>query len=467
MIDTIIRNATVVTMNPAREVLYGASVAIDKGRILEVGDGTALAVRYPDVARVIEGEGKAVFPGLINTHNHLFQTNLKGMGDDKVLKDWLNDMTYPVGGKLQPEDCYTGALIGCIEGIRSGVTTQLDYMYPHPMDGLDDAVIRAFIQLRVRAVYGRGYMDCGEAFGVRREIMQPPEKIESDVRRLAAQYQGAENGRISVWLAPAITWGASAACLRMTQRLKRELGLGLTIHTAETMFDRESTIALHGVNDLDILVQYGLLDERTLLVHCVQLDERDIRIIKHHGAKVSHNPVSNMYLSSGVAPIPKMNLAGIDVSLGTDGAASNNSNDMLEVLKLTSLLQKVTHRDPTIMTADKVLEMATIEGARCLGMDAEIGSIEAGKKADLFVFNPERSMKAIPMHNPVSTLVYSSAMDNVETVLIDGEPVLFDGKLTVLDEAAAIRRCRAQADLLAERAGTVALKRRPWRSLAY
>lgn len=467
MIDCLITNTIVVTMNPAREVLYEASIAIDQGRILAVGDSDAIAKQYPQARRVIDGEGKAVFPGLINTHNHLFQTNLKGMGDDKVLKDWLNDMTYPVGGQLQPEDCYTGALIGCIEGIRSGVTTQLDYMYPHPMDGLDDAVIRAFRELKIRGIFGRGYMDCGAEFGVRNEIMQPPEKIEADVRRLVEQYQGADNGRISIWLAPAITWGASDACLRMTQRLKSELGLRLTIHTAETMFDRESTIALHGVNDLDILVQYGLLDEKTLLVHCVQLDDRDLRIIKYHGAKVSHNPVSNMYLSSGVAPIPKMNMAGIDVSLGTDGAASNNSNDMLEVLKITSLLQKVTHRDPTILTADKVLEMATIEGARCIGMDHEIGSIEVGKKADLFVFNPERNIKAIPMHNPVSTLVYSSAMDNIETVLVDGEPVLLDGVLTVMDEEIVIKRCRAQADHLAERAGTAHLKRRPWRSLAY
>jgi 5-methylthioadenosine/S-adenosylhomocysteine deaminase len=162
-----------------------------------------------------------------------------------------------------------------------------------------------------------------------------------------------------------------------------------------------------------------------------------------------------------------MNLAGIDVSLGTDGAASNNSNDMLEVLKLTSLLQKVTHRDPTIMTADKVLEMATIEGARCIGMEQEIGSIEVGKKADLFVFNPERNIKAIPMHNPVSTLVYSSAMDNIETVLVDGEPVLYEGVLTTMDEGIVIQRCNAQADDLAEHAGIARLKRRPWRSMAY
>lgn len=467
MIDILIQDATIVTVNPRREILYHASLAIDNGRIVELGDSAALLGKYPDAKRIIDGTGKAVFPGMINTHNHLFQTNLKGMGDDKVLKDWLTDMTFPSGGHLIPEDCYCGAMIGCLEGIRSGVTTQLDYMYPHPREGLDDAVVQVFRELGIRGIYGRGYMDCGEEFGVWPEIMQDAATIEADVRRLYASYHNACNGRIQVWLAPAITWGASEACMRMTKRLYDELDLHMAIHTAETMFDRESTFALHGMDDMEILVKYGLLGPKTLLVHCVQVTDRDIRMMKYYGAKVSHNPLSNMYLSSGVAPIPKMNLADIDVGLGTDGAASNNSNDMLEVLKAAALLQKVTHRDPTILTADKVLEMATIEGARCVGLANEIGSLEPGKKADLFVFNPERNIKAIPMHHPVSTLVYASTMENVETVIVDGNIVMGDGVIPAIDEKAMIRRCRAQADDLSVRAGTTHLKTRPWRSLAY
>lgn len=467
MLDILITNATIVTVNPAREILYGAALAIQDGRIVEMGDTAALTAKYPDVKKLIDGTGKAVFPGMINTHNHLFQTNLKGLGDDKVLKDWLTDVPYPHGGKLVPEDCYTGAMIGCMEGIHSGVTTQLDYMYPHPMDGLDDAVIQAFCDLRLRAIYGRGYMDCGEQFGVRTEIMQPTKKIESDIRRLHAQYHGSENGRLQIWMAPAIPWGSSVENMQMTKRLYDELDMHVTVHTAETMFDRESTIALHGMDDMEILDHYGLLGPKTLLVHCVQLTDRDLRMIKYYNAKVSHNPVSNMYLSSGVAPVDKMNMANIDVSLGTDGAASNNSNDMLEVLKLTALLQKVTHRDPTILTADKVFEMATIEGARCVGLDHEIGSLEPGKKADLFVFNPERNAKAIPMHHPVSTLVYSSSMENVETMIVDGNVIMEDGVITMIDEKAMIKRCRAQADDLCRRAGTLHIKTRPWRSLAY
>ena len=199
------------------------------------------------------------------------------------------------------------------------------------------------------------------------------------------------------------------------------------------------------------------------MVHCVYLSEEDMDDIKAYGATVSHNPMSNMYLSSGVTSIPALNRKGVPVGLGLDGAASNNSNDMIELLKATALLQKVTHRNPTIMTADKVLEMATIEGAKSLKMDKDIGSLEIGKTADLFVFNPMLDLKAIPTHNPVSTLVYSSGNKNIESVMIDGDFVLEDSKLTVYNEDKIAMECQRVADELSNNAGTDYLKKRPWK----
>ena len=466
MIDLLITNTTIVTVNKKREILYDAAIAIHNGRILDLGDSEAICAKYPDAARVIDATGKAVFPGMINTHNHLFQTNLKGLGDDKDLKDWLAQMMFPSATHLQPEDCYTGAMIGCIEGLHSGVTTQVDYMHAHPVERLSDAVIKAFRELKIRAVFCRGHMDCGEEFGVQPALMQPVKEIEADIRRLMAEYDGCENGRIHIWMAPSAPWSSSAEAMQMSKRLYDE-GVSMAVHTSETPFDRESTMQLHGFYDTDLLQHYGLLGPRTLLVHCVHLTDRDIRMIKATDTKISHNPASNMYLSSGVARVPVWNLCGIDTGLGTDGAASNNSNDMLELLKLTALLQKVSHLDPTVITADKVLEMATIEGARCIGQADEIGSLEIGKKADLFLFNPEANFKAIPMHHPVSTLVYSSGTQNIEMVLVDGVPVLENGTVTTLDEKQMARRCREQADSLSQRAGTWELKRRPWRSTGY
>ncbi len=467
MIDLLIRNGTVVTVNDKREILYETTLAIDGGRILDIGPTEVLDKRYPEAVRVVDATGKAVFPGLINTHNHLFQTLYKGLGDDKVLADWLKDMTFPSSVHLTPEDCYIGGMIGTVEGIRSGVTTQLDYMYPHPAEALSDGVIKAFRELGVRGILGRGYMDTGEKFGVQPGIMQDVKTIEKDIRRLALEYHNKDDGRLKVWLAPAAVWSNSRQSLEMTRDLAREIGTGISIHISETPFDRAASEELHGAVDIDVMEQLGIMGPDFLMVHCVYLSPRDIRMAKLFDAKVSHNPVSNMYLSSGVPPIPALNVAGISVGLGTDGAGSNNSNDMIELLKMTALMQKVHHKDPTIMTAEKVLEMATIEGARAVGLDNEIGSLEPGKKADLFLFNPSLDMKAVPMHHPVSTLVYSSSNRNVETVLVDGRFLLDHGVLTGTDEQGLARRGQEVADDLSRRAGTFHLKKRAWRSLAY
>lgn len=467
MIDILIRNTTIVTVNAAREILYESALAIDRGRILEIGPTEALEKKYTAVKKVIDGTGRAVFPGMINTHNHLFQTLYKGLGDDKVLADWLADMTFPSSVHLTPDDCYVGGMIGSIEGIRSGVTTQLDYMYPHPVDELSDGVIRAFRELGIRGILGRGYMDTGEEFGVQPGIMQDVKTIEKDIRRLASTYHNQDNGRLKVWLCPAAVWSNSRESLLMTRDLAREIGTGISIHISETPFDRMASEKLHGAPDIDVMEQLGIMGPDFLMVHCVYLTDRDIRMARHFDARVSHNPASNMYLSSGTPPIPALNLAGVTVGLGTDGAGSNNANDMIEVLKLASLMQKVHHKDPTIMTAEKVLEMATIEGARAVGLDHEIGSLEPGKKADLFIFNPLLDMKAVPMHHPVSTLVYSSGNRNVETVMVDGNLVMENSVILGTDEAAMAARGQATADDLSHRAGTWPLKKRAWRSLAY
>ena len=176
--DMLLYNAIIVTVNPERETLYNGAMAVDKGRIVELGDSAELSKKYADAAKKIDCEGKIIFPGFINTHNHLFQSLLKGLGDDMVLSDWLKTMTFPAATNLTPEDCYYGAMLGTMEGIRSGMTTQLDYMYPHPRDGLDDGVIKALRELKVRAIFGRGSMNAGLDFGVHPGITQQTSVIE-------------------------------------------------------------------------------------------------------------------------------------------------------------------------------------------------------------------------------------------------------------------------------------------------
>ncbi|KAF0091574.1 MAG: Uncharacterized protein FD141_1363 [Fusobacteria bacterium] len=465
--NTLIKNTCLVTVNEARDINYEYAIYIENDRIADIGPTKEMEDKYTTNTRVIDGTDKIVFPGLINTHNHLFQVLLKGLGDDMVLKDWLEFMTFPSTPYLTEENCYFAALNGLMEGIHSGVTTTFDYMYPHAKgyDRTDEGIIKAMQKLGVRGFLGRGWMDTGVSAGVYPAMIENLDDIEKAVRDLHSKYHNIENGRIKIALAPAAVWSNSGESLKLLKKLSDELDLIYSLHVSETPFDREAVNNLHGKDEIDLLIELGLLNEKLIMVHCVCLTDYDISKIKEFGATVSHNPVSNMYLSSGVAPIPRLNREGISVGLGLDGAASNNSNDMIELLKMTSLLQKVHHRNPTIMTADKVLEMATIEGAKALMLDKEIGSLEIGKKADLFIFNPKKDLKAIPMHNPVSTLVYSSGNKNIETVMVDGDILMEDGVVTKIDEGFVAVNCQRLADELSAKAGTDKLKKRPWKRL--
>ncbi len=445
MIDYLFTNGVIVTVNKKREIFYNGALAVKENKILEVGDSDALVAKYTSVQKTVDLKGKVIFPGFINTHNHLFQTLLKGLGDDMVLKDWLSTMTFPAATNLTPDDCYQASMLGCMEGIHSGITTMLDYMYPHNREGLSDGVLKAFNELGIRGVFGRGCMDTGAQFGVHPGIMQNPKEVEKDLRRIFEDYHNSQNGRIKVWTAPAAPWSNSKEMLRMLWDVTQEYKSGFTVHISETPFDREATRQLHGKVDTELLEELGIVGPNVLMVHCCYLTERDIQMAKEYDMKISHNVCSNMYLSSGVAPIPELLNAGVTCSLGVDGAASNNSQDMVELMKFTALQHKVNTKNPLAMSAEKVLEMATIDGARALGMEDEIGSLEPGKKADLVIFDPLQSPKAIPMHNPVSTLVYSSSLKNITGVMVDGQMIMENGIIIkVKDETAvyqAVQNC--------------------------
>jgi 5-methylthioadenosine/S-adenosylhomocysteine deaminase len=465
-LDLLVEGGTVVTVDAQRRILTDASVGIRDGRIVAViqRDRLPASVR---VSRRIDTRGKYVYPGLINTHTHLFQTLLKGLGDDRVLVDWFRQMTGPSAAALEEEDCYAAALAGCWEGIRSGTTCITDFMYPHPRPMLSDAIIRGMDESGIRAVFGRGYLDTGTEEGVPPALVQPLDDILVDCERVARRYDGAAGGRIRVRFAPCMIWTVSEASLRQIRDLASQLGVGLTMHVAETSFEIENSLRRFGVNDLTLLDRMGLVGPDLLAVHCVSLDDQDVETLKLRGAGVSHNPTSNMYLSSGIAPVPAMLRGGVAVGLASDGPASNNTHNMVQSLKFASLLHKVVSRDPTVITAETVLEMATIGGARALGLESEIGSLEVGKRADLFVADLAPSPFAAPVHHPVSALVYSAAGTEVETVIVDGRVVLDHGRLTTVDENTVRSAAESAARRVTRRAATDVLADRPWRSVAW
>jgi len=444
--DLIVEHGEIITLEARDSRISDGTIVVRGGRIIAIGPTAEVRPGF-SAEQVIDASGKLVFPGLINTHTHSFQTLLKGLGRDRPLLDWLATSIRPVAPLLDEEAAYLGAAVACIESIRSGTTTVLDYNYAHPRPGLTDAVIRAFADVGVRGVHARSFSDraFGEGAG---PLVERPEVFLADIEGLVARYSG--DGMVDIWMGPSAMWNMTEVGLRETAEFAAELDLPVTMHVNETGLDDEDSLARFGRKALSHLEDIGLVNERFLAVHCVHLDSEGIDVLRRNGAKVSHNPVANMILGSGISPVDRLLKAGVTVSLGTDGAASNDTQDLLETMKLAALLQKVARRDPAVVGAEEVLRLATLGGARALGKEALIGSLEVGKAADLFLYDPFRA-KSSPLHDPVAALVYASGEGNVCTTVIAGRVVLEDGVVRGVDEADILRRAQAKATELVRR----------------
>jgi 5-methylthioadenosine/S-adenosylhomocysteine deaminase len=451
-VDLLVLGGTIVTARPDGLVIADGAIAVSGTMIVDVGPRDSLEPRY-QATRTLAAEDAFVFPGLVDTHTHLYQTLLKGLGDDLPLMEWLDACTLPSIPHLTPRMCHVAAVLGCIEALRSGCTTVFDYMVDHPDADLYDAILDAFQAVGVQGVLGRGLRD-----RLPENVPLPQPSIEhqlADCVRLVDTY-----GQQRVWLAPGATWAMEEDSLRATRRLANERGMRISLHTDEVPFDSQESMRRFGQRTLPFLESIDFLGPDVLHAHCVHLTDEDCAILARHDGKVAYNPVSNMYLGSGVPPIPRLLDLGVTVSLGADGAASNNSQDMLEALKIGALLPKVAARDPSIFTAADALRVATSGGAAALGRD-DFGSLEVGKRADLFVFDP-RHAKSMPVHDPVSTLVYSSGQVNVRTTVVGGRAVLDDGRIVGVDEAAILREAQTLAEELVEAAGTRARLQGRW-----
>jgi 5-methylthioadenosine/S-adenosylhomocysteine deaminase len=369
-------------------------------------------------------------------------------------------MTGPAAVHLTRDDIGVAARHGCVESIRSGVTTLVDVQYVHVEPGMTDAVVEAFQETGMRGFVCRGFMTMGEEYEVPAALIEEPEAVIADTRA-AIRRHNRPGGRVQVGVAPCMIWTVDAESYRKVRALADEEKVLVTTHLAETDFEIEQSDRLYGKTDTELMSDIGFFGPDVLAVHCVQCGGSDIALLKRHDVKVSHNPCSNLYLASGCPPIPEMLAAGLTVGLGSDGPASNNNHSLIQAMKFAALLQKGVHRDATIMTAEKVMEMATIDGARAVGLEAEIGSIEAGKKADIAIVDTGSPFMT-PIHNPVSALVYSALGNEVWGVMIDGRFVMRDGVVLTVDEHGV--RCAAQsaADALAKRADIDHFKRRPW-----
>jgi 5-methylthioadenosine/S-adenosylhomocysteine deaminase len=450
-------------MSERREVLERASVCVEKDRIVAMGTRQDLQRRYA-AAEIVECKGRIVMPGMVNTHTHLFQPLLKGLGDDMALKRWFTCMTGPSGVHLTSEDAHSAALHGCVESIRSGVTTLVDFMYVHTRPGMIQSVVEAYDATGMRGFVCRGFVSFGEEYGVPRELIEEPERAIADAREQMRRYNKPD-GRIQVGVAPNMIWACDEKGYRLTRRLADEERALITTHVSETTAEVQNAQARYGMTETEFLSEIGFLGPDVLAAHCVHCGPHDIPILRHHDQKVAHNPCSNLYLASGCPPIPEMLASGLTVGLASDGPASSNNHSLFQAMKFAALMQKGFKQDATIMTAETVMEMATIDGARAVGLEKEIGSIEVGKKADIIVIDWDNAFMT-PIHHPVSAIVYSALGNEVSTVMIDGDFVVRDGVVTRVNEAAVRRQAQAHADDLARRSGSDKFKKRAWRSTA-
>jgi 5-methylthioadenosine/S-adenosylhomocysteine deaminase len=446
----LIRGGTVVTMDPERRIIRDGAVVVEGRIIAAVGSRADLDASHPTAAR-IDAPDSVILPGLVNTHTHLYQGLWKGLGDDRSLNRWLREVTAPMSAALTEDDVEAAALNGAVEAIRSGCTTLVDFMYVHPRPCLIDATIRGLERAHLRAIVARGFITTGKALGIPPSLIQAIDEIAADCERLTRHY-GDADGLIHIGIAPCLIWMTDEDGLRATRQLADSLHLPITYHLAETDFEADFTARIYGRPEARVLADTGVAGPDLLAVHCTKLDSAGIEILRQYDVKVSHNPVSNMYLAAGVAPITAMQEAGLTVGLATDGPASNNNQNMVHVLKYAALLQKVAHEDPTALTADRVLAMATIDGARAIGLEDQIGSLEPGKRADIAVMGLDNAFIA-PVHDPISALVYSAVGTEARTVLIDGRVVLRDGSLVDLDEDEILRQATRAARALRRRAG--------------
>lgn len=452
--DLLVTAASVITLDASDTVYAPGAIAVRGERIAAVGPVEEITGRY-QASRRIDAPRCHVFPGLINTHNHLWQTLLKGLGDDLPLIDWIEALLVPTIPLLDERLCYLGAALGALEAARCGCTTTLDFMHAVRRVGAYDAVLRAFQDVGGSLVLARGLRDrAPDSESLVDEL--PLQAQLDDCRRLFEQY-----GRERIWLAPSTVWSMTEAGLKAVRQLADELGLRITIHMNEVRFDSEESLRRFNRRSLPYLEAIGFLGPDVLHAHGVWLDEEDIRILARHSCAVSYNPVSNMYLGSGIPPIVALLAARVRVALATDGAASNNSQDMIEALKFGALLQKVAHCDPTVLTARQLLRLATIGGAEALGR-GDLGYLAPGARADFFLFDP-RTPKSTPLHDPVSTLVYAGGEQNVVTTVAAGRVVLEDGRITTVDEDALLAEAQQAAEALARRAGLDTLLRQRWR----
>ena len=452
--QTYIKNAYVVTMDDQRTVYKKGGVLVDGDKITAVGAVDPALVKAD--AEIVNGSGKYVLPGLVNTHVHTSQQLGRGLGDDVNLLTWLHERIWPYESNLTEEDSYISTLLCCLEQIRAGVTS-----FAEPGGQFVSGMARGVKEAGLRAKLAKSVMDCGEGLPKvwQKTTQEDLDKQEEDFKR----FHNTADGRVQVWFGLRTIFNNSDDLIVRSKQLADKYGVGLHMHVAEVKDEIEFTKAKYGEGTVAHLNRLGVLDRNLLAVHTVWLTDEEVEMFRVHDVKVSHNPAAAMRVL-GFAKIPKMYREGICVTIGTDGAPSSNRMDMVDEMWLTSLIHKGWRLDPTVMKAQEILTMATRNGARALMDEPLYGSLEPGKKADLIVINPD-SASMLPLHDPIANLVTAMHSSNVESTMCDGKWLMKKRVIKSLDERAILKEAKKHASAIFKRAGIRLTDRFPTQNL--
>jgi 5-methylthioadenosine/S-adenosylhomocysteine deaminase len=427
-VDLIISGGTVVTMDGARTIYQDGSVVVRGDSILAVGPDADMQAKYR-ASQTIDARGHLVLPGFINGHTHVPMTLFRGLHDDVTLNEWLYKYIFPAEAKNVNEQFVRwGTRLAAAEQIRAGVTTFADMYY------FEDAIAEETKAAGMRGVLGETFID----------FPAPDNKSEAEMLAYTEKFLKRWQGDPLIHAAPAphSIYTCSKKTLQDAAELARKYHAPILIHVAEMKKERDDSLKQNGMSPVAYLDNIGVLGSDIIAAHCIFVDEADRKLLAEKHVGCVHNPSSNMMIASGVSPVPEMRAAGIAVGLGTDGpAGSNNDLNLMEEIDLAAKLAKISRMDPLALNAKSVVEMATIDGARALHMEREIGSLEPGKKADLVLISLNEP-NAVPMYDIYAQIAYSLKGSDIDTVVIGGHTVMRDRKLLTIDEPQVLEKAR-------------------------
>jgi 5-methylthioadenosine/S-adenosylhomocysteine deaminase len=418
--NILLKNIGIMTVDETNSYIKNGNIGI-RDNIIEFVENHAEHSQNFIAQKIIDGTNKLVMPGLVNAHTHSPMTILRNCADDLPLEEWLFQNIIPKEALLTEEDVYWGALLGMMEMIKSGTTCFAD-MYLHM-----DEVAKAVLESGIRANLSKGPLVSG---------FRGKPGISVDVEGCTQYFKEWDHqgdGRIKTCVEIHSVYLYDEPSLRETAALAKQMNAGIHIHILETAGEMKSSQEKYGMTSIEACEKFGIFDVPVFAAHCVHVSDRDLEIMKARSVNVVHNPSSNLKLGSGIAKIPEMLGLGLNVCLGTDGAASNNNLNMFEEMNLTALLHKGVRQNPLLINAGQVLRMATINGAKALNFESEIGTIEKGKKADLTILNLDKP-HLCPLNNPMSAVVYASQGSDVDTVIVNGNILMENRELKTMDE---------------------------------